>query len=160
MRSFQTALVLLALVSLPACGERQRVPVTHVPRWNVSKPASAVGRVRVAVVERPAPDRAWVEAVWEAHDHAAHEMPTDCELRIALPEGAFVLEGEECVPLASALGGGSHRWLVSFPTGRPLDAVLRYCAVTPQGPRAAEVAVRLTPDRMTPDEDSGDGAPR
>ena len=114
-------------------------------RWLQSKPASAVGRVRAAVVERPAPDRAWIEAHWEAHaDAHVAEANHDCRLRIDLPEGAWLVEGDTEIALDETLPGGSHRWLVSFPLGRPVDAVLRYCACTPQGERAAELAVRLT----------------
>lgn len=158
MRISQTVLLIAlamgAVTTLSACGDRSDATVATAPRWNVSKPASAVGRVRAAVVERPAPDRVWIEAIWEAHDHGTNEAPTDCEIRIDVPEGAFILEGQERVPLSVDDGGGSYRWLVSFPVGRPLDAVLRYCAVTAQGPRAAEVAVRLTEDESAQEQRS------
>jgi hypothetical protein len=151
MRQNLLPALLLLLVSVPlaACGGPSPDAPLPAVHWNESKHMSAVGQMRAAVVDRPAPDRAWIEAEWTARPHAAHEAegaPGACALEIALPEGVFLLEGDFRTPLASDEPSGSQRWLVGFPTGRALDAVLRYCVDTPQGPRAAEVAVRLTED--------------
>lgn len=142
--------VLLALIPalfLSACGGEDARPSASV-RWNTSKPGSRVGTLRAAIVERPARDRALIEVQWEARPHDAHagRHHTACELRLRLPEGAILLAGEEARPLASDEPVGRHEWLVEFPLGRPLDAVVAYCAETEAGPRAAEVAVRLTQD--------------
>ena len=132
----------LLLVAAGCGGEAPPAQPTPV-RWQASKHLSAVGQVRAAVIERPAPDRAWIEAQWEARAHQEGLPPHDCALEIAVPEGVTVLEGEAAVALDGKEATGSYRWLVAFPLDRPLDAVLRYCAHTEAGPRAAEVAVRL-----------------
>jgi len=145
------AFALVPILLLAGCGAEERAEPAQA-RWRASKPGSRVGTVRAAVVERPSPDRALIEVQWEARLHAAHAGRADltCELRILLPEGAFLLEGEAARSLASDEPLGRHHWLVQFPLGRPLDAVVTYCAETEAGPRAAEVAVRLTQD---PNED-------
>ncbi|MGI9556384.1 MAG: hypothetical protein ACR2N5_00420, partial [Solirubrobacterales bacterium] len=117
MRIPTSVLALALLGLLAACGdappsEAAGTAATPV-RWLASKPSSAVGRVRAAVVERPAPDRAWIEAEWvanpDAHDH---EWNHDCRLQIALPDGAFLLEGDTDVALDDLLASGQQRWLV------------------------------------------------
>jgi hypothetical protein len=105
-----------------------------------AKPSSIVASLRAAVVERPAPDRARIEAHWTARQAGA-----GCALRLVLPPQVLLVEGAASPPLDPDLTVGEATWLVQFPTGQPLDAVIRYCADTPDGLRAAEVAVRLTP---------------
>ena len=143
--AFALVPILLLAPLLTGCGGEDRAESVQA-RWSASKPGSRVGTVRAAVVERPSPDRALIEVQWEARLHAAHAGRADmtCELRLLLPEGAFLLEGEAARSLASDEPLGRHHWLVQFPLGRPLDAVVTYCAETEVGPRAAEVAVRLT----------------
>ena len=144
--SLQRVALLLASVIVPAvflcaCGGEEGIGQESV-HWNTSKPGSRVGAVRAAIVERPSPDRARIEVQWEAGPHDGHEG--ECELRLLLPEGALLLEGESLRRLASDEPLGRHEWLVEFPLGRALDAVVTYCAETEAGPRAAEVTVRLT----------------
>ena len=110
-------------------------------RWTSAKPNTAVGSLEVAVVERTGPDRVRIEARWESRPGLSN-----CALQLVLPEGAFLLDGERLRPLSAEETTGVQRWHVQFPTGAPLDAVLRYCAETPEGLRATEVAVRLTED--------------
>jgi hypothetical protein len=138
VRRIPTVLVLLvAAIASCACGGEPRGPAPI--RWVETKAQSPVGTLRAAVVERPARDRAWIEARWDARDHGSA-----CELRLVLPDGVLRLEGDEVVPLAVEERQGMYRWLVEFPTGRPLDAVLRYCAALAEGMRVAELSVRLT----------------
>ena len=146
MRTATTALTLLlaatpllaASLVLSGCGS-QSAPASAPVQWISSKPNPQVGSVRAAVVERPAPDRAWIEVRWDGRNHG-----DECAVTITLPEGVLLLEGEPTRPLGIDEAVGTHRWLVEFPLGRPLDAVLRYCAMTPEGMRACEAAVRLT----------------
>jgi len=141
VRTATTALTLIlgAVLVLPGCGADTPAPAPGPVQWISSKPNPQVGSVRAAVVERPAPDRAWIEVRWDGRHHG-----DECAVTITLPEGALLLEGEPTRPLGNDEAVGTHRWLVEFPLGRPLDAVLRYCAMTPDGMRACEAAVRLT----------------
>jgi len=125
-----------ALLASAACGGDE--PVPFQVEWRESKPDAHVGRLRAAVIERPAPDRARIEARWENHSSA-----TNCALDLIVPDGVVVLEGESHTPLATEDAAGTATWLVEFPTGHAADAVLRFCAETEDGLRAAETSVRL-----------------
>ena len=131
--------ILTAALALAGCGSETQTPATAPVHWTSSKPNPLVGSLQAAVVERPAPDRAWIEVRWDGRNHG-----DECAVTISLPEGALLLEGEPARPLGVDEAVGTHRWLVEFPLGRPLDAVLRYCAMTPDGMRACEAAIRLT----------------
>ncbi len=109
--------------------------------WRESKPTSPVGRVRAAVVERPARDRARIEARWQNRTAAEN-----CALELVVPPGVIVLEGERRTALQVGETAGTATWLVEFPVGgagHALDAVVRFCAQTEAGLRAAETTVRL-----------------
>lgn len=144
MRTSKTARVLLlalgiGLIGCGCGGEEQDESNRPAVRWTESKLNPLVGSLRAAVVDRPGPDRAWVEVQWDGRHHTE-----DCAVSIALPEGAILLEGDPERPLGVDEAVGVHRWLVEYPLGRPLDAVLRYCVPTADGMRSSEVAVRLT----------------
>ncbi len=132
-------LLLIACLAGPlaACGGE--TPAPFEPEWRESKPGAALGRIRAAIVERPGPDRAVIEARWENRSGAE-----GCALELVVPEGVMVLEGERMTPLAADEPAGSATWLVEFPSGRALDAVLRLCRETEHGLQAAETSVRLT----------------
>ena len=137
MRRHACLALLGALLLLAACGGDE--PVAQPVRWSESKVAPRVGRVRAAVTERPSADRARIEARWE--NRSASDT---CALELIVPDGVVVLEGERRTPLGAEDAAGSATWLVEFPTGRALDAVLRFCAETEEGLRATETSVRLT----------------
>jgi len=144
VRTSKTARVLLlaAGIGLMGCGcggEERDQPGSAAVRWTESKPNPIVGSLRAAVVDRPGPDRAWIELQWDGRNHTE-----DCTVTIALPDGAILLEGDPERPLGVDEAVGTQRWLVEYPLGRPLDAVLRYCLPTEDGMRSSEVAVRLT----------------
>jgi hypothetical protein len=141
LRLLLGTLALLSCAALTACGEPgadEPAPWTGPVVWQASKPSPTLGRIEAAVVERPSPDRATLEARWSAHPGLG-----TCELEIVLPEGVFLVEGESSTPLPEGALEGTARWLVEFPVGRDLDAVVRFCGHTPLGPRSADVAVRL-----------------
>ena len=127
----------LLAAALCACGDAPQA--RHEVRWMHSKPNPAVGSVRAAVVARPAPDRAVLEAHWE--NLVGGEA---CNLELVLPEGVILRTGTPFPPLAPDEAGGMATWEVEFPRGQPLDAVIRFCVDTPEGLRACEAAVRLT----------------
>jgi hypothetical protein len=108
-------------------------------QWRASKPDARIGRVFAAVIERPAADRALISARWETRSAAR-----SCALELLVPAGVVLLDGEQSRPIPMDETSGSVTWLVEFPTGRVLDAVLRLCAQTTDGLRAAETSVRLT----------------
>lgn len=138
MSALRALPAVLLSAALLACGgpEAGRAPGPVV--WVASKPNPAVGRIRAAVAERPAPDRAAVEARWEA----GPGLET-CELEIVLPQSVLLVEGEAAQRLPEGALAGTARWLVEFPAGRDLDAVVRFCAHTEVGLRSCEVALRL-----------------
>lgn len=137
MRNLSLLAVCCALVLAPACGGERAEPFKVA--WRESKPSPRIGRVRAAVVERPAPDRARIEARWENRSGSEN-----CALELLVPAGVVVLEGERRTPIAGEDAAGSMTWLVEFPTGRAADAVLRFCVETEDGLRAAETSVRLS----------------
>ncbi len=94
--------------------------------------------MRCAIVERPAEDRAVVEAEWTIG--AAAE---GCELVVELPTGALLVDGQRKTPVEPGQQEGRTRWTVEFRTGTPLDLVIRLCGTTPQGFRIAEAYARL-----------------
>ncbi len=136
MRRLHLLVLCCLVLGLPACGDEAPTPVKV--EWRQSKRGAAIGRVRAAVVERPAPDRALIEARWENRSGAEN-----CALELVVPEGVVVLEGERRMPISPEETAGAATWLVEFPTGREADAVLRFCAETEDGLRAAETSVRL-----------------
>lgn len=132
-------LLLFACLTLgvSACGSEAPEP-TQV-EWRESKPVPRIGSVRAAVIERPGPGRARIEARWENRSEGA-----TCALELVVPDGVVVLEGERVTPLPYDVTTGAVVWLVEFPSGRALDAVLRLCAEGDDGTRATETSVRLT----------------
>lgn len=128
---------LCCLVLLAACGGENPASV-HEPGVR-GKPVPELGSVRCTIVERPARDRAVVEAEWTIG--AATE---GCELVVELPTGALLVEGQLKTPVAPGEQAGRTRWTVEFGTGRPLDLVIRLCGTTPRGFRIAEAYARLT----------------
>jgi len=132
------AAAFVAAVALTACGGDAAPGRSTAPEpGRAGKANRAVGTIAARVLERPSADRAVVEADWALASGA-----TACELELVLPEGALLVEGEPVVALPDE-GSGSTTWLVEFPTGRELDAVIRLCAHTPAGHRATEAYVRL-----------------
>ena len=136
MRRNLPALILLAVLA-GGCGD---APQRDAPvQWMQAKPGRVAARLEAAVTERPAPDRVRVDARW-----VAGTLEGACTLDIGLPAGVLIVEGEERLDL-DADDPGSASWVLEFPRdGRDLDAVVRYCVDTPDGLRAAHVAVRLT----------------
>ncbi|MDF1699735.1 MAG: hypothetical protein P1V36_01055 [Planctomycetota bacterium] len=130
--------VLLACAGLLAgCGSEAPAPV----RWMEAKPNPIVDSLRAAVVARPAPDRVRLEAHWTATAVAG-----PCTIDLGLPAGVLIVEGAERIEVDAQAPAGHASWVLEFPRdGRELDAVVRYCVETPDGLRAAQCAVRLTP---------------
>lgn len=128
---------LCLLLFLPvACGE----PVAFVPEPGVSgKPVPELGTVAAAIVDRPATDRAVVEAEWTLEADAQ-----GCEVVLQLPEGALLVAGEPVTAVAEGQRSGRIRWTVEFPSGAALDVVIRLCGTTAAGFRIAEAYARLT----------------
>ena len=137
MQRLGLLLLCSALLVPAACG--RDAPTPFQVQWRESKPDGRIGRLRAAIIERPAPDRALIEARWENHSGAAN-----CALELVLPDGVVVLEGQARTAIPAEDTAGSATWLVEFPTGREADAVLRFCAETQDGMRAAETSVRLS----------------
>jgi hypothetical protein len=135
------ALAALAAAPRPERPATPRAPSAPLRR---TKPPSPVGALALSVVDRPAPDRALLEARWRSADVAA---PHDLEL--VLPESAFLVEGEAWLPLPAGAPEGTATWLVGLPTGDAGDAVVRLHAPsvpsTPDDPgtAAVEAVVRL-----------------
>lgn len=135
----RTALLLLACTVLVACGGETAVPYAPV-RWMQAKPNPIVGELRMAVVERPAPDRVRLEAHW-----GRSALAGACAVDLGLPAGVLLVEGPARIELDPVDDPGRATWLLEVPQdGRVLDAVVRYCVETPEGIRAAQCAVRLT----------------
>jgi hypothetical protein len=137
-------LLLFTCLTLGATACGSEAPQSTAPQptdvqWRESKPGARIGSVRAAVVERPGPGRALIEARWENRSGGAN-----CALELVVPDGVVVLEGERVVPLPFDDDAGAISWLVEFPSGRALDAVLRLCAESDDGMRATETSVRLT----------------
>ena len=131
-------LPILALVAaLTGCGETAPPSNTAPDAGRAGKQRPALGRVAARVLERPSTDRAWIEADWSLAPGA-----TGCEIHLSLPDRAVLVEGEAVTPLPEH-DAGRMSWLVEFPTGEALDAVIRLCAETPGGHRASEAYVRL-----------------
>lgn len=142
--SLRTLVLLLGLPLLVACGdapEASRGPAVFEPGV-AGKPHPDLGRITCAIVERPAPDRAVVEAEWVLGANA-----TGCELVIELPDGAVLVEGERVAPVQAGQASGRTRWTVGFPTGEPLDAVVRLCGTVERGFRITEAYARLAGPR-------------
>ncbi len=142
MRTLRLLLLTCLALGATACGGE--APQTTAPQptdieWRESKPGARIGSVRAAVIERPGPGRALIEARWENRSGGG-----GCALELVVPDGVVVLEGERVVPLPYDDDAGAASWLVEFPSGRDLDAVLRLCAEGEDGMRAAETSVRLT----------------
>jgi len=141
---FRCAVLAAVLLGLPlaGCGQTSSketaADVPLVVQWRESKPGSPVGQVRAAVVERPALDRARIEARWQGRGAAAN-----CALELVLPAGVVILEGDRRADLGVGETAGDAAWLVSFPTGRTLDAVVRLCGQIDTGECSAETTVRL-----------------
>jgi hypothetical protein len=136
------ALPLCALALGPALAAPRGVRASRYvpPRSDCrGKAAPPLGEIEVLVADRPAPDRAVIQATWSAG--TVGEEP---RLSLVLPEGAFLVEGNETVPLSTDTGTGTATWQVQFPLGQALDAVVRLSAATDAGPRSRETAVRLT----------------
>ena len=133
------ACLLLAGLALAACGGAP-APAPAPVRWMEAKPNPIVGSLRAAVVERPAPDRARLEATW-----GASALDGACLVDLGLPAGVLIVEGPERIELDREADPGRATWLLEFPRdGRELDVVVRYCVQTEDGVRAAQCAVRLT----------------
>jgi hypothetical protein len=108
-------------------------------QWMTAKPNPFVGSLRAAVVERTAPDRARIEAHWRND-----KLWPGCVVELVLPDGVIAVDGAmRHEPQADEISGMAS-WEVEFPSGRPLDAVIRYCIETPEGVRATQLALRLT----------------
>ncbi len=133
-----SALLALGLAGCGDVGSRDEVAPPAKVQWRESKPNSHVGRIRAAVIERPAPDRALIEAHWENRSGS-----DNCAVELVVPEGVVLLSGERRMELPGEDASGSATWMVEFPSGRALDAVLRFCAQTDDGLRAAETTIRL-----------------
>lgn len=132
-----TALALLSLVA--ACGAETAGDAPFTPEPGVSgKPHPELGTVRCTIVDRPSSDRALIEAYWTLGNAAG------CEILIELPEGAVLVEGERRHDIPQGHGQGVERWLVEFPGGKPLDAVIRLCGTITRGHRIVEAYARLT----------------
>lgn len=123
---------------LAACGQPE-APVSAPTVWMEAKPSPFVDSLKAAVVERPAPDRARIEAHW-----SNDQLWPGCVIELVLPEGVIAVDGDERYEPYADEASGMTAWLVEFPLGRPLDAVVRYCVETPEGVRSAQCAVRLT----------------
>lgn len=140
------ALLMVALPLLCACGDDSTTEVSRdaatgaaVPvRWIQSKPNPSIGRLEAAVVARDASDRARVEARWTRSGAVA-----GCSLEIVLPDGVRLLEGQRLVGVDPDEFAGSGAWLLDHDRDRPLDIVVRFCAVAGDGERSCEVALRI-----------------
>ncbi len=133
-------LLVLPLLALAACGSE---PADAPVAWMQAKPNPVVGSLEAAVVERLGPDRVLLEARW-----GAGTLGTECQIDLGLPAGVMVLEGEERIPIDPEADPGHAAWVLQVPMDMgELDAVVRYCVQTPEGMRAAQCAVRLTPAR-------------
>lgn len=134
-----TTIALLVSLSLAACGgDTPAEPQGPVGVWSTSKPNPVVGRLRAAVIDRPAPGLARIAVEWEALPSMTH-----CALQIVLPDEVDRIEGDEVVDLPADTPSGRAEWVVAFPAERTLDATVRLCADTETGMRACEAAVRL-----------------
>lgn len=134
------SLLPLAIASflVAGCGSEQ-APAPFTPEQGVSgKPHPEIGTVRGAIVDRPSADRALIEAHW-----ALGASAEGCEIVLVLPEGASLVDGDEQRDVPEGQSQGVDRWLVQFPTGRPLDAVIRLCGTATRGHRIVEAYVRL-----------------
>ena len=137
MKRLLPMLAVLCLVA--ACGQQQ--PTADAPiTWMEAKPNPVVSDLRIAVVDRPAPDRVRLEARWS--ESAIDGM---CRVDLGLPGGVLIVEGPEQIDLDPEGDVGTATWILEFPRdGRELDAVVRYCVRTEDGMRAAQCAVRIT----------------
>jgi hypothetical protein len=138
-RTVPLRLAVLCLLLLgAACGDEPGAGPGPRDTWARGKPNPALGRIEAAVVERPARDRARIQARYallpEAHG---------CRLQIVLPPGVLLVEGSPDTPLQDGVRRGEAVWLVEFPSGRPLDALVRVCAQGARGVAVCEAAVRL-----------------
>ncbi len=134
-------LLMLFTAALSACGSEnvRETGVGAVFEPGVSKPNVMVGSLEVAIIERPARDRARIRATWR---RAAGV--DGCQLRMRLPTGAVLVEGEETYMLLPDEAAGVREWVVEFPTGAPLDATVRLCGDAGAGVRLCDSYVRLT----------------
>ncbi|MDJ0973067.1 MAG: hypothetical protein QNJ98_01230 [Planctomycetota bacterium] len=139
----RTLVLALGLLLVAACGDAPRDGATSVREPGVQgKPNPALGQIACAIVERPAPDRAVIEAEWSL---GADVM--GCEIVLELPEGAVLVDGERATAVQAGQTTGRTRWTVGFPTGRTLDAVVRLCGTTAGGFRITEAYARLGSER-------------
>ncbi|MHC5010361.1 MAG: hypothetical protein ACYTG6_05335 [Planctomycetota bacterium] len=144
-----TALALLLCLLVTGCGRTDapaesafqdgRPTARRVGPGCQGKPGSAIGDVKAAVVDRPAADRAVIEAAW-TRGVVGH----DPELRLLLPQGAWLVRGDVPARSDASAAWGRARWEVAFETGRALDAVLRLEADTEDGRCSRETYVRLS----------------
>ena len=124
MRPHRLCLLMLCTLALGACGTESapETGTTAVFEPGVSKPNAMVGSLDVAIVERPARDRARIRASWRRADGVE-----GCQLQLHLPRGAVLVDGDETYMLAPEEAAGVREWVVEFPTGAPLDATVRLC---------------------------------
>ena len=102
----------------------------------LGKARPSLGTLMLTVTERPTLDRARVQAEW-----ARAEGTEGCVVALSLPQGAYLVEGKKNVPALER--AGTVEWLIGFPTGRALDAVVHLCGQTSSGEQACEALVRL-----------------
>jgi hypothetical protein len=131
----RASLLLLGGLLLAGCGDGGGG--TPAPA-RLGKARIPAGRVEARIVERPATDRAVVEASWSRGEGES------LRLEVVLPSGSHLVEGDARIPLDAASPGGAARWEVGFPTGSPLDLVVRLSARVGETEQVVETAVRLT----------------
>ena len=135
-------LLLISAFLVAGCGEEASLPMDASPVGPLpgdrTKPRPDLGELSLEIVDRPAFGEVRVRAM-----HVPADTENGCVLELVLPDGAFLVRGEETRPIPA--GESTSEWHINFAQGAGHDLTARLCAETPRGVRRQERYLRLDP---------------